>query len=217
VDVIGHQWWWDFQYRSDRPQELVSSPNELHLPVGVRVVLRAVSRDVIHSFWVPNLHGKRDLIPGQVTPLWLQADRPGVYRGQCAEFCGVQHAHMAFVVVAEPLDRFNAWLQHQRQPAPPPVATDDGAVRRGHELFMQQPCVTCHAIRGTDAGARLGPDLTHVGSRMTLAAGALPNTPEHLSRWIAEAQSVKPGNRMPTISLGDDDRRALVAYLRSLQ
>jgi cytochrome c oxidase subunit 2 len=217
VDVIGHQWWWEFQYRDVSPQDFVTSPNELHIPVGVPVVLRAASRDVIHSFWVPNLHGKRDLIPGEVTHTWIQADTPGVYRGQCAEFCGVQHARMAFGVVAEPMSAFLAWIQHQRQPAAPVEADASSEVKRGYDVFMQGPCVTCHTIRGTDAGSRVGPELTHVGSRMTLAAGTLPNTRDHLTEWVRNAQSIKPGTRMPAMALSRDDHAALITYLRSLR
>jgi cytochrome c oxidase subunit 2 len=214
VDVIGHQWWWDFQYRSDRPQEFVSTPNELHIPVGVPVVLRAQSRDVIHSFWVPNLQGKRDLIPGQITTTWIQADRAGTYRGQCAEFCGHQHAKMALVVVAEPMDQFQQWLRRQRQSASEPPAADE---RRGHDVFLRSTCVTCHTIRGTDAGAHVGPELTHVGSRQTIAAGTLPNSLEHVRTWVADPPSIKPGTRMPPHGLSPDDLDAVVAYLRSLQ
>jgi cytochrome c oxidase subunit 2 len=214
VDVIGHQWWWEFQYRDVTPSDFVTSPNELHIPVGVRVTLNVSSRDVIHSFWVPNLHGKRDLIPGMTTTTWIQADRPGVYRGQCAEFCGYQHAHMALVVIAEPMEDFLNWIGNQRKGAPEPSTED---ARRGHELFMQSSCVLCHTIRGTDAGARLGPELTHVGSRTTIAAGTLPNTREGLRRWIADPQSIKPGVRMPRSPLGGDDLDAVVSYVRSLQ
>jgi cytochrome c oxidase subunit II len=218
VDVIGHQWWWEFQYRDVTPSDFVTSPNELHIPVGVPVVLKAQSRDVIHSFWVPNLHGKRDLIPGVITNTWIQADRAGVYRGQCAEFCGHQHAHMAFVVVAEPMDRFLEWIQHQRQPAiEPPAGPEGDQARRGRDAFMQAPCVTCHTIRGTDAGSHVGPELTHVGSRLTLAAGTLPNTRGHLAGWVSNAQSVKPGSRMPAVSLAADDLQNVIAYLTSLR
>ena len=218
VDVIGHQWWWEFQYRGASPDRFVTSPNELHIPVGVPVVLRATSRDVIHSFWVPNLHGKRDLIPGEVTSTWIQADRPGVYRGQCAEFCGHQHARMAFLVVAEPAAQFQQWIDGQRQPAAEPAAGASGdQLRRGRDVFLQNPCVTCHTIRGTEAGARLGPALTHVGSRMTLAAGTLPNTPGHMAKWITNAQAFKPGVRMPPIALNATEVEPLLAYLRSLR
>lgn len=214
VDVIGHQWWWEFQYRDVTPSDFVTSPNELHIPVGVPVHIKAMSRDVIHSFWVPNLHGKRDLIPGQVTNTWIQADTPGTYRGQCAEYCGHQHANMAFVVVAEPMDRFLAWIGQQRQPAAEPQSDE---ARRGRDIFLQSPCMMCHTIRGTTAGARLGPELTHVGSRMTIAAGTLPNTRGHLGGWVANAQAIKPGVRMPPNPLDPSDLQAVLTYLRSLR
>jgi cytochrome c oxidase subunit 2 len=214
IDAIGHQWWWEFQYRDITPSDFVTSPNELHVPVGVPVHIKAMSRDVVHSFWVPNLHGKRDLIPGQVTNFWIQADEPGIYRGQCAEFCGHQHAHMAFMVVAEPMETFRAWIQHQRQPAPAPRTDQE---KRGQQVFLQTTCVMCHTIRGTSAGSRVGPELTHVGSRMTLAAGALPNTRGHLAGWVINSQSVKPGNRMPPNPLAPDDLQAVLTYLRSLR
>jgi cytochrome c oxidase subunit 2 len=214
VDVIGHQWWWEFQYHDVSPNEIVNAPNELHLPVGVPVVIRAMSRDVIHSFWVPRLHGKRDLIPGQITQTWIQADEPGVYRGQCAEFCGYQHAHMALLVVAEPMDRFLAWIQEQRKGAPQPATPE---ARRGHDVFMAASCALCHTIRGTPAGSRVGPDLTHVASRRTIAAGTLPNTAEHRAQWVADSQSVKPGNRMPANPVSRDDLPAVLAYLETLR
>jgi cytochrome c oxidase subunit II len=213
IDVIGYQWFWEFRYQDATPSEWVSSPNELHIPVGVPIVLNGMSRDVIHSFWVPELHGKRDLIPGITTQTWIQADKPGVYRGQCAEFCGHQHAKMAFTVVAHPVAEFQAWLQQQRRPAVTP--TDEA--RRGHDLFMSHTCVTCHTIRGTQAGSRVGPDLTHVASRQTIAAGTLPTTREHLTEWVRDPQSIKPGTRMPAIRLSEDDLRAVVAYLESLR
>lgn len=214
VDVIGHQWWWDFQYHDVSPSDWVASPNELHIPLGVPVVLRLVSRDVIHSFWVPNLHGKRDLVPGQVTYTWIQADTPGVYRGQCAEFCGHQHAHMAFIVVAEPMRDFQAWIQRQRQPAPEPATPER---QRGQDLFLHTTCVTCHTIRGTTAGSRVGPELTHVASRQTIGAGTLPNTRAHLAEWISNSQAIKPGNRMPPHNFSPADLDALLSYVRSLQ
>ncbi len=213
IDVIGHQWFWNFRYRGATGSEWVSSPNELHIPVGVPVVLNTISRDVIHSFWVPALHGKRDLIPGVVTQTWIQADTPGMYPGRCAEFCGHQHANMAFTVVAEPASDFQIWLDRQRQPAIAP--TED--TRRGHDLFMSRTCVTCHAIRGTQAGSRVGPDLTHVGSRRTIAAGTLANTPDQLARWLRDPQAIKPGTRMPATPLTDDELRSVVAYLGSLR
>jgi cytochrome c oxidase subunit 2 len=214
VDVIGHQWWWEFRYHGSSPSELVNSPNELHIPVGVPVVLRAMSRDVIHSFWVPNLHGKRDLIPGVETQTWIQADKPGTYRGQCAEFCGHQHAHMAFQVIAESVDTFDAWLRGQREAAPPPSTPD---TQRGHDVFMGNACVMCHTIRGTAAGSRIGPELTHVAARQLIGAGTLPMTREHLSRWIVDPQSFKPGNRMPPNPLREDDLQALLSYMETLR
>lgn len=214
VDVVGHQWWWNFHYRDVTPSDVVDSPNELHIPVGVPVVLHLQSADVIHSFWVPNLQGKRDLIPGFTSTVWIQADRAGVYRGQCAEFCGHQHANMAAVIVAEPMAAFTAWLQAQRQPAADPV-TD--LQRRGRDVFLQSTCATCHTVRGTDAGSRVGPELTHVGSRQMLAAGAIPNTRGHLAGWIADPQGIKPGSKMPPNVLSPDDLNAVLAYVRSLR
>jgi cytochrome c oxidase subunit 2 len=215
VDVIGHQWWWEFQYtNADHPDQTVNSPNELHLPVGTRVRIRAMSRDVIHSFWVPNLRGKRDLIPGVTSESWIEADRAGEYHGQCAEFCGYQHAHMAFVVMAEPMDAFQRWLISQRAPAQDPK---EELAKRGKDVFLGGPCVMCHTIRGTDAGSKAGPELTHLASRRYLAAGTLPNTPDALSRWVLDAPSIKPGAQMPPNDLNAEDLRAVVAYLRTLQ
>jgi cytochrome c oxidase subunit II len=214
VDAVGHQWWWDFQYRDITPSDFVSSANELRIPVGVPVHIKAMSRDVNHSFWVPNLHGKRDLIPGMVTNFWIQADKAGVYRGQCAEFCGHQHANMAFVVVAEPMEKFQAWIAGQRQPAPEPQTPQE---KRGQEVFLQTTCAMCHTVRGTTAGSRVGPELTHVASRLTLAAGTLPNTRGHLAGWVVDPQSIKPGTRMPPNALSTDDLEAVLTYLRSLR
>jgi cytochrome c oxidase subunit 2 len=214
IDAVGHQWWWEFQYRDITPSDFVTSPNELRIPVGVPIHIKAMSRDVIHSFWVPNLHGKRDLIPGQVTNFWIQADAPGVYRGQCAEFCGHQHANMAFAVVAEPMEKFQAWIHHQRQAAQEPRTDEE---KRGQQVFLQTTCVMCHTIRGTSAGSRVGPELTHVGSRLTLGAGVVPNTRGHLAGWVINSQSVKPGNRMPPNPLSPDDLQPLLTYLRSLR
>jgi cytochrome c oxidase subunit 2 len=214
VDAVGHQWWWDFRYHGATPSDWVTSPNELHIPVGVPVVIKAISQDVIHSFWVPNLSGKRDLIPGQVTSTWIQADAPGVYRGQCAEFCGYQHAKMAFLVVAEPIERFQSWIDGQRQPAPEPASEEE---RRGRDLVLARACVLCHSVQGTPAGSHVGPDLTHVASRQTIAAGTLPNTEASLEAWLDDPQAIKPGTAMPSHLLGDTDRRAVAAYLRTLR
>jgi cytochrome c oxidase subunit 2 len=214
VQVIGRQWWWELHYPGTAPDQEVVTANELHVPVGRPVLLQLISRDVIHSFWVPELHGKRDLIPGHDSTTYIQADRPGVFRGQCAEFCGAQHAQMGFLVIAEPEQAFQGWLAAQRRPAP--TALEAGA-RRGQELFQRGTCMMCHRVAGTSAGATMGPDLTHVGSRATLAAGSLPNVREHLRRWVADAQSVKPGSHMPPTPLSARDQEDLVTYLEALQ
>jgi cytochrome c oxidase subunit II len=214
VVVTGHQWWWEVEYEDALPGARVTTANEIHVPIGHPIVLKVQSRDVIHSFWAPNLLGKRDLIPGYTTAVWFQVDRPGVFRGRCAEFCGRQHAHMAFDVVAEPEAAFETWLNAQRRLAPDPQ-TDQA--RRGREVFMAARCAGCHRVRGTDAGGQLGPDLTHLATRTTLGAGTLPNTPEHLAAWVENPQAPKPGNQMPPNLLTKDDLQALVAYLETLQ
>lgn len=214
VDVIGHQWWWEVQYPDRDPHQVVTTANEIHVPVGVPVQIRLSSRDVIHSFWVPNLRGKKDAVPGYGSALWFQADSAGVYRGQCAEFCGHEHAKMALLVVAEPRDAFSRWLEAQRQPALPP---QDSLARAGRQVFLAGPCSSCHAIGGEPAFARLGPDLTHLASRRTLAAGTLPNTPGNLAGWIVDPQSVKPGAEMPANHLAPDQLQALLAYLETLK
>ena len=214
IEVVGHQWWWEIEYQDPVPANLVSDANEIHIPVGRPVLIRGTSRDVIHSFWVPSLHGKKDLIPGHTTDTWIQADKPGVYRGLCAEFCGHQHAQMQFLVVAEPPEKFQAWLAAQRRPAPPPKTPLQA---RGRQVFLQLQCALCHTIRGTEAGGTIGPDLTHIASRRTLGAGILPNTRGHLGGWIVNAQSVKPGSRMPPTAVRSEDLNALLAYLESLQ
>jgi cytochrome c oxidase subunit 2 len=214
VKVTGRQWWWEAQYENKVAQYTLTTANEIHIPVGVPVLFKLTSTDVIHSFWVPQLHGKTDLIPGHETILWLRADRAGTYRGQCAEFCGHQHAHMAFLVVAEPPAQFKAWYDAQLAPAREPSTP---AQARGREVFMSSPCVMCHTIQGTDAAARVGPNLTHVASRQTIAAGTLENTRPHLAGWVSDSQQVKPGNRMPPVPLERDDFEALLDYLQSLK
>jgi len=214
IDVAGHQWWWEIQYEDAVASRRVMSANEIHIPTNRPVVLKVTSRDVIHSFWVPNLQGKRDLIPGYTTALWLQASRSGVFRGQCAEFCGMQHAHMAFDVVAESEEEFTRWLDAMRQPGRDPP---DATARKGRDVFMQTRCAVCHTIRGSDAAGQTAPDLTHIASRRTLGAGSLPNTPDNLANWIRDPQRVKPGNQMPPNLLADDDLHALVAYLETLR
>ena len=214
ITVIGHQWWWQVEYPGRSADEVATTANEIHVPVGRPVVIELRSPDVIHSFWVPSLGPKRDLIPGRLNSLRLQADRPGVYRGQCAEFCGAQHAKMAFEVVAEPPARFAEWLADQRS-TPPPAA--DSVSQRGAQVFLTGSCPLCHAIAGTPAGGNLGPDLSHFASRRTIAAGTRPNTLGNLSGWIVDPQSMKPGTRMPPNELSPADLHALTAYLESLR
>jgi cytochrome c oxidase subunit 2 len=192
----------------------VRTANELHIPVGRPVMLELRSDDVIHSFWVPSLQGKKDLIPGYTTTLNLQGSRAGTYRGQCAEFCGLQHAKMSFDVHVHDVADFATWQASQRQPAREP---DDAQKARGRDVFAGSTCPQCHAVQGTDAGATLGPDLTHVASRPFIAAGTLPNNPSNLAAWIADPQAFKPGTRMPSTKLPAEDAGALVAYLASLQ
>lgn len=214
VRVIAHKWWWEFRYAVAGPATQFSTAYELHIPVGRPVELELVATDVIHSFWVPNLSGKRDAIPGKHNVLFLRADRAGAYEGQCAEFCGTEHAHMRFLVIAESPEQFSAWRDHQLgSPAPP----NDPLRQRGLEVFMKSRCSACHAIGGTDAFGTVGPDLTHLASRKRLAMGTLENDQEHLSSWITDPQSSKPGVQMPSTPLGPDDRRALLAYLEGLR
>ncbi len=214
VEVIGNQWWWYVRYLNDQADRIVVTANEIHIPVGRPVMIRGTSNDVIHSFWVPNLHGKRDLIPSRINSEWIEADRPGRFRGQCAEFCGVQHAHMAMWVVAEAPDKFDAWMRAQLQPSVEP--TDPDRIR-GREVFMENACIYCHTIQGTPAVGQVGPDLTHFASRYTLAAGTLPNTKGNLGGWIADPQSIKPGNHMATVPIKAEDMQPLLDYLESLK
>lgn len=214
VDVIGSQWWWAFRVHGATESETFETANELHIPAGRWIRLELESRDVIHSFWVPNLQGKMDLIPGTKNVLWLQAERPGVYRGQCAEFCGIQHAHMGLIVVVQPEDEWNRWVEHQRRPARAPRTDSE---RRGQQVFLTAPCVICHTIRGTPAGGNVAPDLTHLASRRTIGAAILPNSRGQLGGWVLDSQHVKPGNRMPPIHLESGDLHDLLAYLESLK
>jgi cytochrome c oxidase subunit II len=214
IKIRANQWWWAVEYDNPNPSWVVTTANEIHVPTGQAVQFRMTSNDVIHSFWVPNLHGKTDLIPGHETHTWIRADRAGVYRGQCAEFCGHQHAHMAFTVVAEPADKFKDWYNAQLQSAPAPQTPQQA---RGQQVFLSAPCVMCHRIQGTDANGRTGPDLTHVASRPTLAAGTLENTRGHLAGWIVDPQRIKPGVRMPPNNLEPGDLQALLDYLQSLK
>ena len=214
IEVTGHQWWWEVRYTNVDASSIFTTANEIHIPVGVPVTFSLRSTDVIHSFWVPNLSGKKDLIPGKIATIWLQADKPGVYRGQCAEYCGHQHAHMALWVIAEERPQFNAWLQNQVQSAATP---SDSSQQRGQQVFLSSTCVMCHTINGTPAGSNIGPNLTHLASRNTIAAATLPNDRQHLTQWVTDSQQVKPGNRMPAHSLSPEDLQALLDYLQSLK
>jgi cytochrome c oxidase subunit 2 len=214
VVITGWQWWWDVQYTGEKPASHLRTANELHIPVGRPVRLRLESHDVIHSFWVPSLQGKMDLVPGQVNTSWIQADTAGVYRGECAEYCGLQHARMQFRVIALPAEEFAAWRAEQQKPA---VPAPDSVSQAGHAVFMTAGCALCHSIRGTSARSMAGPDLTHFASRSTIAAGTLPNTRGHLAGWIANPQAIKPGNLMPRIPLRPKELQAVVAYLASLR
>ncbi len=214
IEVTGYQWWWSIRYINDDPSRIIVTANEIHVPVGTPVLIRGTSLDVIHSFWIPNLQGKRDLIPSHITTEWFQADKPGRYRGQCAEFCGLQHAHMALWVVAETPSEFETWMAHQLQPSPAPA---DAVARRGQQVFLNHACILCHSIQGTPAAGQVGPDLTHLASRLTLAAGTLPNNKGNLAGWITDPQTVKPGNHMATVSLEPEDLQALLEYLETLQ
>ena len=214
VEVTGNQWWWAIRYPNDDPTRIIVSANEIHVPVGVPVLIRGTSLDVIHSFWIPNLQGKRDLIPSRITTEWFEADKPGRYRGQCAEFCGLQHAHMALWVVAETPGEFESWAAGELQPAPEP---SDPWAQRGREVFLRHACVFCHAIEGTPAAGQVGPDLTHVASRLTIAAGSLPNNKGNLAAWIADPQNIKPGNHMATVPLETEDLQALLDYMETLK
>ena len=214
IEVTGHQWWWQFRYRDTVPSNWLTTSNELHIPVGrpVRVIL--MSSDVIHSFWIPELHGKQDNIPGHRNTTWLRADRPGVWKARCAEFCGHQHAKMAFDVVAEAPARFNQWYLTQLASARPPI---DSSAIHGHDVFVQRSCIMCHTIAGTPAGSSVGPDLTHLATRPSIAAGSMPNTRENLARWILNPQLIKPGVKMPPNPLSSADMNALLDYLETLR
>ena len=214
IKVRGQQWWWQFIYDDADPTKSFQTANEMHIPVGVDIRIELESLDVIHSFWVPSLAGKRDLIPGRQNVITIRAERPGVYRGQCAEFCGLQHSHMALFVIAEDVAAYQRWAAAQRESS---VSPADPEAAAGKALFMRKPCAACHTIRGTEASGSTGPDLTHVGSRQTIAAGLLDNTRGSLAAWIADPQTLKPGNNMPMVPLSSDELRQLSAYMESLR
>ncbi|HEY3747364.1 MAG TPA: cytochrome c oxidase subunit II [Gemmatimonadaceae bacterium] len=213
-EIVGHQWWWEVRRIDDSGEPQFVTANEMHIPVGRAVRLRLSSADVIHSFWVPELAGKTDVVPGRINKAWLKADKPGVYIARCAEYCGMQHAQMALVVVAESDAAFARWLASQSAEARPPETPEE---QRGLDAFLGSPCASCHQIRGTPAGAIVGPDLTHLASRRTIGAGALPNTDGNLTGWIANSQTIKPGNAMPAMYLEPTDLHAIVEYLHSLK
>jgi cytochrome c oxidase subunit 2 len=214
ISVNAHQWWWEVRYNDPDPSQLMTTANEIHIPVGRTVTIDLNSTDVIHSFWVPNLHGKRDAIPGHPTRTILRADEPGTYWGQCAEFCGDQHANMRFIVVAESEDEFASWLDNQKKPAREP--TTEGQAN-GRKVFLGSTCVMCHTIQGTKAQAKVGPDLTHVASRSRIAAGTIPTTRGHLAGWVSDPHGVKPGVRMTPNPLTPDQLQTLLDYLESLK
>jgi cytochrome c oxidase subunit 2 len=210
IQVIGHQWWWEFRY----PDLGVVTATDLHLPAGRPVSLEIVGADVIHSFWVPRLGGKRDAIPGSTTRIVLTADAPGEYYGQCAEFCGASHANMRHLAIVDTPEAFAAWVARQKEPAR--VPPDGSPAAAGKDLFRMGTCVGCHTVRGVSEGG-IGPDLTHFASRRTIAGGILPNTAEHLARWLEDPPALKPGSLMRDQDLSGPEVAALVAYLRSLE
>ena len=214
IELTGKQWWWDVTYADTSPQGRFTTANEIHIPVGQPVLFVLNARDVIHSFWVPNLAGKKDLIPGYTQSMWFQADTAGDYRAQCAEFCGLQHAKMALHVIAESPADYRRWVDSQRAPAKSPT---DSVADRGREVFLTGQCAMCHAITGTSAASRNGPDLTHLASRRTIAAGTLANTRGALAGWIVDPQRIKPGAKMPPNQLSPPDLDALLTYLQSLK
>ena len=210
VEVVGHQWWWEVRY----PDEGITTANELHIPVGRPIALKLTSADVIHSFWVPRLGGKIDLLPDGTNTLVLEADEPGEHHSQCAEFCGLQHANMGLTVVAEPQERFASWMADRKEPAVKPTGA---TARRGLELFLAFECASCHAIQGTTADATAGPDLTHIANRPTLGAGVLSNTPKNLADWVTDPHAIKNGVKMPAAKLTEEQLDAVLAYLDGLE
>lgn len=211
IEITARQWWWGVRYLSPDHARTFTTANEIHIPVGEPVAFKLASEDVIHSFWVPALHGKTDVIPGQTNTTWLQARVPGTYRGQCTEYCGQQHAHMGFVVIAQEPEAFETWYRHQLAPTPPPT----GDLAEAQTTFAAK-CGLCHAVRGTPVGGRLGPDLTHLKSRTTLAAGTVPNNPGYRGAWIADPQHIKPGSKMPRLDISSPELARVQAYLDTL-
>ena len=214
IQITGNQWWWDVEYRDPIPSMNIRTANELHLPAGRPVKLTLQSLDVIHSFWLPNMHGKMDLIPGYKSTFFFRPDEIGTFFGQCAEFCGYQHAKMRLVVFVESQEDYEKWAAAQRAIPPPPT---DPVQQRGQQIFLRSVCTQCHAVAGTTANARVGPDLTHVSSRHFIAAASLRNVRDHLATWITDPQSIKPGVRMPMNNYTEEDLNALVTYIENLK
>ncbi len=212
IEVSASQWWWKARYNNGKADQIFTIANEIHIPTGQPIRIQLVSTDVIHSFWIPKLAGKMDVIPGQTNVSWLQADQPGTYRGQCAAFCGVQHAHMALFVIADTPDVFKTWEENQLREH---LSSANADVGRGEKIF-QQRCGICHTVRGISPAGIRGPDLTHLMSRHTLAAGELQNTPENLAKWVSNAQAIKAGALMPKLNLSKSDLEAVTTYLRTL-
>ena len=215
IRIIGHQWWWEIQYLSDDASQAFTTANELHLPTGRPVNIEVKTADVMHSFWVPALHGKVDLIPGQPNYIRIEASAPGEYKGQCAEYCGEQHAKMRILAIAQQPDEYQAWREAQLRDSIEPAAA---AAKAGQQIFLAGPCSMCHTVRGTIAGGRVAPDLTHIGGRQMIAANVYRNNDAYLEAWITHAQSLKPGSEMPNLTQFNGEQLAdLVAYLRQLQ
>jgi cytochrome c oxidase subunit 2 len=215
IRVIGHQWWWEVQYLGHPEDQQFTTANEIHIPVGRPIDIELVAGDVIHSFWVPKLHGKVDLIPGQRNYIRIQANAPGNYSGQCAEFCGEQHAHMLLLVVAQPEEDYKAWYAQQLNPAAEPMTAE---ALHGRDVFMGAACSLCHQIRGTEAHGFVAPDLTHLASRQRIASNSYTNDTANLEAWVTHAQSLKPGAEMPDVTaFSGKDLRALVSFLQGLK
>ena len=212
IEITGRQWWWQVRYLSNDPSQVFTTANEIRIPTGMPVRFLLIGGDVIHSFWVPQLSGKTDLIPGQTNETWLEANAPGLYRGTCTEYCGLEHAHMGIVLIAQSPADYRAWVSHQLQS---PAQTTDGQVAAGM-LNFNAYCGSCHAVRGTDAAGVLGPDLSHLMTRTTIAAGELPNTPASLARFISDPQGIKPGILMQKPELGSRELADIQAYLKTL-
>ncbi|WP_426232173.1 cytochrome c oxidase subunit II [Pararhizobium sp. DWP3-4] len=214
ISLKGEQWWWRIRYPNRDPALEFETANEIHIPVGRDVRLQLESADVIHSFWVPSLAGKQDLVPGRSNTLLIRAERPGIYRGQCAEFCGLQHSHMGILVVADDEASYARWLASQRKVQ---SQTMDPEASAGEKVFLAKPCAACHTVRGRSSTGTTGPDLTHVGSRQTIGAGLLETTPGSLAAWIADPQTLKPGNNMPMVPLTSNELRQISRYMDSLR